>query len=439
VWMPVLICVAMNGGQCTLYDNLGNISAYSLNLYSTRSACERAGASAVKKWSRDGSSYSYYCLDITSPTLPPQAPASRFQPSPAPGPATASTVPSPPARPALDDAAAAAAEPPAIPTRPLSPPRRTAPPSNTASAPPVAGARPPAAATPPSTIEAPAIVTPSPPDTQATVEAEAGSPPPSIVVKPEIAPPPTSPAPAQSLQPPKPPEPAPASTLSAGNDSAPTESTAEKSASVVATPTASDSAPRNGHVQPTIPVRQSPPSASVPGQVEPADAAATPPLPEHPASTPAAVVGDGPEHATAEGGHADAPHHLPWFITAPGSTDYLFNVMIAVVLAAIVAIGNLFFKLHALPERWAHGASPLQLEIVAVLSLIGLFTHQHVFWVGALLLAMVRFPDFWTPIRSMSDSVTALAQRMPRAMNGEGQVAPGTPVDPRPNRDGGSA
>jgi hypothetical protein len=153
------------------------------------------------------------------------------------------------------------------------------------------------------------------------------------------------------------------------------------------------------------------------------------------------AVGDGTEHAPAEAGATDAPHHLPWFFTAPGGTDYLFNAMVAVVIAATIAIGNLFFKLHALPERWAHGANPLQLEIVAVLSLIGLFTHQHVFWVAALFLAMVRFPDFATPIRSMSDSLAALARRLPHGPDGRGPVLSSAAGegDPRPNRDGGSA
>jgi hypothetical protein len=98
--------------------------------------------------------------------------------------------------------------------------------------------------------------------------------------------------------------------------------------------------------------------------------------------------------------------------------------MAAVVIAAIIAIGNLFFKLHALPERWAHGANPLQVEIVAVLSLLGLFTHQHVFWIAALFLAMVRFPDFATPMRSIADSLAALARRPLRDPSDEGVDLP---------------
>jgi hypothetical protein len=114
-------------------------------------------------------------------------------------------------------------------------------------------------------------------------------------------------------------------------------------------------------------------------------------------------------------GHTEADvaregHHLPWFITTPGSTDYLLVAMAGLLIAVIIAIGNLFFKLHALPERWAHKANPIQLELVAVLSLLALFTHQHVFWVAALLLAMIRFPDFASPLQSMADSLASLTR-----------------------------
>jgi hypothetical protein len=48
-----------------------------------------------------------------------------------------------------------------------------------------------------------------------------------------------------------------------------------------------------------------------------------------------------------------------------------------------------------IPAR-AHGAqdAKLQFEIVAVLGLLALFTHIHLFWVAGLLLALIDFPDF---------------------------------------------
>lgn len=92
--------------------------------------------------------------------------------------------------------------------------------------------------------------------------------------------------------------------------------------------------------------------------------------------------------------HPAAVAHLPPFITAPGQTDVLFNVMIVFVLLMVFVVGILYLRLHALPEHMAHGASKVQLQIVGVLALIALFTHNHLFWIAALLLAMVEFRTF---------------------------------------------
>lgn len=109
--------------------------------------------------------------------------------------------------------------------------------------------------------------------------------------------------------------------------------------------------------------------------------------------------------------HPLAPHHLPWFITEPGQTDGLLVATGIFLLVVLVAVGNLYFQLHALPERWAHKRSPVQLQIVAVLAILALFTHNSIFWVAALLLALVQLPDFATPIYSMADSLKGLAGR----------------------------
>jgi hypothetical protein len=92
--------------------------------------------------------------------------------------------------------------------------------------------------------------------------------------------------------------------------------------------------------------------------------------------------------------HQAASHHLPIFITAPGDTDVLMVVTGIFLLVAVVTFGLVFFRLHTLPERMAHGAHKLQFEIVAVLGLLALFTHIHGFWVAALLLALIDIPDF---------------------------------------------
>jgi hypothetical protein len=89
-----------------------------------------------------------------------------------------------------------------------------------------------------------------------------------------------------------------------------------------------------------------------------------------------------------------APHHLPMFITAPGDTDVLMIVTAIFLLVSVVTFGLVFFRLHTLPERMAHGANKLQFEIVAVLGLLALFTHNHAFWVAGLFLALIDIPDF---------------------------------------------
>ena len=101
--------------------------------------------------------------------------------------------------------------------------------------------------------------------------------------------------------------------------------------------------------------------------------------------------------------HPLAPHHLPGFITAPGETDVWMVVMGIFLIVAVLAVGNFYLQLHSLPERMAHKSQKLQFEIVAVLGLLALFTHVHLFWIAALLLAMIDLPDFSTPMRSIAE------------------------------------
>jgi len=109
--------------------------------------------------------------------------------------------------------------------------------------------------------------------------------------------------------------------------------------------------------------------------------------------------------------HRAAVEHLPFFITAPGETDVLFIGMVVVMLVLILIIGNLYFQLHALPERMAHRTNLVQMEVVAVLVLISLFTHNHLFWIAGLLLALIRIPDFSTPFASIASSLAKIAEQ----------------------------
>jgi hypothetical protein len=107
--------------------------------------------------------------------------------------------------------------------------------------------------------------------------------------------------------------------------------------------------------------------------------------------------------------HPAATEHLPFFVTAPGETDWLFVTMAIFVLLAVIGIGIFYFKLHALPEQMAHRGQKVQFEIVAVLALIALFTHNHLFWIAGLLLALIPLPDFTTPLTSIAHSLNRIA------------------------------
>ena len=107
--------------------------------------------------------------------------------------------------------------------------------------------------------------------------------------------------------------------------------------------------------------------------------------------------------------HPAASHNLPSFITAPGETDVLMVVMGVILLLAVLAFGILFLRLHSLPERMAHNSKKLQFEIVAVLCLISLFTHMHIFWIAGLLLALIDLPDFGTPLSRIATSAEKIA------------------------------
>jgi hypothetical protein len=104
-----------------------------------------------------------------------------------------------------------------------------------------------------------------------------------------------------------------------------------------------------------------------------------------------------------------ASHHLPSFITPPGETDVLMVVTGILLLLGILAFGILFFRLHTLPERLAHKSQKIQFEIVAVLGLIALFTHMHIFWIAGLFLALIDIPDFGTALGRMARSLEKMA------------------------------
>jgi hypothetical protein len=113
--------------------------------------------------------------------------------------------------------------------------------------------------------------------------------------------------------------------------------------------------------------------------------------------------------------HPAASHYLPSFITAPGESDWLMSVTGLILLFSVVGFGILFLRLHTLPERVAHKSHKVQFEIVAILGLLALFTHMHIFWVAGLLLAFVDLPDFGGAIGRIAGSVEKMAGIKPGA------------------------
>lgn len=151
--------------------------------------------------------------------------------------------------------------------------------------------------------------------------------------------------------------------------------------------------------------------------------------------------------------HPIAIDHVPAFITAPGQTDILFNFVIVFLICMIFAVGTLYLRLHALPEQMAHRTNKVQLQVVAVLALIALFTHNQLFWIAALLLAMIELPNFITPVTSMAKSLNRIArstyvpQNYPPASSSAAQqpapvaeaaAKPAEPVQPQAVQDGHS-
>jgi hypothetical protein len=133
----------------------------------------------------------------------------------------------------------------------------------------------------------------------------------------------------------------------------------------------------------------------------------------------------------ADSAHPVATHHLPSFITAPGETD-VFMVVMGIVLAfSVLLFGVFFFHLHTLPERIAHKTAKVQFEIVAILGLIALFTHMHIFWIAGLILAFIELPDFGTPLNRIAGGVEKIAGVEPDEGAGELAAGHAEPREPK--------
>ena len=124
--------------------------------------------------------------------------------------------------------------------------------------------------------------------------------------------------------------------------------------------------------------------------------------------------------------HPLASEHLPGYIAAADGSDYLFTVMVFFTIGLILLIGILYLTLHAMPERMAHNSNHSQMQVVGILALLALFTHNNAFWIIAILVAAFRMPDFMKPITSIATSLSTLAGR---------DAPPGSLPDTEPTLD----
>ncbi|TCL09168.1 hypothetical protein BXY66_1213 [Shimia isoporae] len=103
--------------------------------------------------------------------------------------------------------------------------------------------------------------------------------------------------------------------------------------------------------------------------------------------------------------HPMAPHFIPsWMPNADGSDPFLMAMAVLVVLLVLGA-GVFYLTMHALPEQMAHGVGSTQIQIISILALLALFTHNNAFWILALLLAAINLPDFLTPLQRISNAL----------------------------------
>ncbi|WP_170419530.1 hypothetical protein [Ruegeria arenilitoris] len=104
-----------------------------------------------------------------------------------------------------------------------------------------------------------------------------------------------------------------------------------------------------------------------------------------------------------------ATGHIPSYVTQADGSDFLFNFMVIFTVGLILLIGVAYFTLHSIPEKMAHENNHPQFQLVGILALLALFTHNGLFWVAAILVAGFQFPDFAAPLRAIADAIRSLA------------------------------
>ena len=114
-----------------------------------------------------------------------------------------------------------------------------------------------------------------------------------------------------------------------------------------------------------------------------------------------------------------ATGHIPGYLPGADGSDPLFAGMVVFTILLVLLIGAFYFKLHAIPEHMAHEDNHTQMQVIGILALLALFTHNNIFWVIALLVAAFRMPDFLTPLQSIASSMESLKRSEQEAIRFE--------------------
>lgn len=125
--------------------------------------------------------------------------------------------------------------------------------------------------------------------------------------------------------------------------------------------------------------------------------------------------------------HPMATGHIPSYVTQADGSDFLLTFMFIFTVLVIILIGVGYFTLHSIPEKIAHETNHPQFQLVGILALLALFTHNGLFWIAAILVAGFQFPDFAAPLRSIADAIRSLRPQSEVQPDAEPSVA--TPTD----------
>jgi hypothetical protein len=104
---------------------------------------------------------------------------------------------------------------------------------------------------------------------------------------------------------------------------------------------------------------------------------------------------------------------LPFFVVAPGGTDFLMLVIGIFLVLVLLGLGALYFTVQAIPDRMASGSHKIQMQMVGILGVISLFTMNNAFWIAGILLAAIPFHELFPDHFARVDQALAAKEAPP--------------------------